>query len=114
MKLTRWFLNVAITITILNSRLWIDSSPALECGPAEDPVLRVPLTDSRPEVDGKLDEPCWKNAAKTGLLKVSGAEPSKSQTAAFILRDVDHLCVGVICAAKDAVECTPPASTAFK
>ena len=62
------------------------------------------MTDSKPVVDGKLDEPCWKDAAKTGPLTVTRGEPSKSTTEAFILRDAEHLYVGVICAGKDAAE----------
>ena len=69
-------------------------------------MLRVPVTDSAPVVDGKLDEPCWEDAAKTGPLKVTQGEPAKSTTEAFILRDVNHLYVGVICARKDAAEGT--------
>ena len=65
-------------------------------------MLRVPLTDSRPVVDGKLEEPCWKDAARTGPLTVARGKPSKATTEAFILRDADHLYVGVSCAGKDA------------
>ena len=39
------------------------------------PTLHVPLTDSRPVIDGKLDEPCWKDAARTGPLKVTAGRP---------------------------------------
>jgi len=67
-------------------------------------MLRVPVTDSKPVVDGKLEEPCWKDAAKTGLLKVTRGEPAKSTTEAFLLRDGDRLYVGVSCVAKGKTE----------
>ena len=67
-------------------------------------MLRVPLTDSRPMVDGKLDEPCWQDAAETGPLEVTRGEPAKSTTEASILHDADHLYVGARCAGKDAPE----------
>ncbi|MHC4399084.1 MAG: sugar-binding protein [Planctomycetota bacterium] len=54
-------------------------------------------------VDGTLDEPYWKDAARTGPLEVTQGKPSKSTTEAFIRRDADHLYVGVSCAGKDAV-----------
>ncbi|MFH1918753.1 MAG: hypothetical protein ABIP48_02540 [Planctomycetota bacterium] len=67
-------------------------------------MLQVPLADSKPVVDGMLEEPCWKDAAKTGPLQVTLEEPSKAATEAFVLRDADHLYVGVSCAGKDAAE----------
>ena len=97
MKLTRWSRNVPIAIGVLGSLLYLDRAPASEHGPEERPVLRAPVTDSEPVVDGKLDEPCWKHAAKTGPLAVLGKEPARSNTEAFVLRDADHLYVGVIC-----------------
>ncbi len=95
--------NIHIAVAILGSLLCLDRVPAAESRPDKSPMLRVPPTDSKPVVDGKLDEPCWKDAARTGPLKVTRAEPSKSTTEAFILRDADHLYIGVSCAGKDAV-----------
>ncbi|MFV2069588.1 MAG: hypothetical protein ACC645_21700, partial [Pirellulales bacterium] len=74
-------------------------------------MLRVPLTDSKPAVNGKIDEPCWKDAARTGPLKVIGGKPAKSTTEAFILRDADNLYVGVICAEKGAATGMDPGDT---
>jgi len=73
--------------------------------------LQVPVTDSKPVVDGKLEEPCWKDAARTGPLVVTKGKPSKSATEAFISRDAEHLYVGVICAGKDAAEGMDPGHT---
>ena len=70
----------------------------------ERPTLRVPLTDSKPVVDGRLDEPCWKHAAKTGPLAVLGKGPARSNTEAFVLRDADHLYVGVICPGMESAD----------
>ena len=61
------------------------------------PVLQVPIGDSKPVIDGKLDEPCWKKAAATGTLKPERGNPLKSTTNAFVFRDADRLYVGVSC-----------------
>jgi len=60
-------------------------------------MLPVPVIDAKPVVDGKLDEACWKSAAATGILKVTHGNPSKATTTAFIVRDADHLYVGIRC-----------------
>ena len=88
--------NVNIAVAILSSLLWLDRLPAAESRPDKRTMLWVPLTDSRPVVDGRLDEPCWKDAAKTGPLGITRGNPAKSTTEAFILREADHLHVGVI------------------
>ena len=103
--------NVHIAVAILSSLLCLDQVPAAESRHDKRPMLRVPLTDSKPVVDGKLDEPCWKDAAKTGPLKVRRGKPEKSTTEAFILRDAEHLYVGVICAGKDAAAGMAPGHT---
>ena len=99
---TKGLRNVHIAVAILGSLLCLDRVPAAESGPDKRHVLRVPLTDSKLVVDGKLDEPCWKDAARTGPLEVTRPTAAKSTTEAFILRDADHLYVGVSCAGKDA------------
>ncbi|MHC4402045.1 MAG: sugar-binding protein, partial [Planctomycetota bacterium] len=104
MNLARWLRHVHIAVAILGSLLCLDRAPAAESGADKRPMLRVPATDSTPVVDGKLDETCWKDAAKTGPLAVTQGKPSKSTTEAFILRDADHLYVGVSCAGKDAAD----------
>ncbi len=103
--------NVHIAIAILGSFLCLHRASAAEGGPDKRPVLQVPTTDSAPVVDGKLEDPCWKDAAKTGPLAVTRAEPSKSATQTFISRDAEHLYVGVICAGKDAAEGIDPGDT---
>jgi sugar lactone lactonase YvrE len=61
------------------------------------PMLCVPMTIACPVMDGKLDEPCWQEAARTGPLKVPSAATGSPITEAFLLRDADHLCVGIRC-----------------
>ena len=102
MKLTRSLRNVPIAVAILGSFLSLHWALAAESRPDSRPALQVPATDSTPVVDGKLDDPCWKDAAKTGPLTVTQGESAQSTTEAFILRDAEHLYVGVSCAWKDA------------
>ena len=117
---TQWLRNIHIAVAILSSLLCLDRAPAGRgvdapnasasgYGSNEDsrmnpgrPMLRVPVTDSTPVVDGKLEEPCWKATAKTGPIKIARGGPARSTTEAFILRDADHLYIGVSCAGKDA------------
>ena len=92
---------IPVAVAVLASLLCLDRGPVVRGGSDERPALVVPATDSRPVVDGKLDEPCWKNAARTGPLTVIRAVSAKSTTEALILRDADHLFVGVRCAGKE-------------
>ena len=98
--------NVHVAVAVLGSLMCLDRAPAAQSRPDQRPMLQVPVTDSKPVIDGKLDDPCWKDAAKTGPLAVTRGESAKSTTEAFILRDAEHLYVGVICAGKDATEGT--------
>lgn len=95
--------NAQIAIAILAILLGIDTVAA-EGEPNKKPTLQTPLTDSKPVVDGKLDEPCWEDAARTGPLTVARGRPSGATTEAFVLRDADHLYVGVRCAGKGIKE----------
>ncbi len=104
MKLTGWSRRVHIAGALLSSLLYLDGAPAAESEADKRPKLRVPATDTRPVVDGKLDEPCWKGAARTGSLAVMRGKPSKATTEAFLLRNADHLYVGASCTGKDAAE----------
>jgi len=101
---TEWLRNVHIAVAVLGSFFCLDRAWAAEGGPDERPMLRVPTTDTQPVVNGKLDDPCWKDASKTGPLTITAGEASKSTTEAFISRDAEHLYVGVSCAGKDAAE----------
>ena len=96
--------NIHFAVAVLGSLVCLHRVPAAESGSAKRPTLHVPATDSTPVVDGKLEEPCWKDAARTGPLKVTGGMPSKSTTEAFIFRGADRLYVGVRCAGKDVAK----------
>ncbi len=67
---------------------------------AVEPALQVPVTTSTPVMDGKLDEPCWRDAARTGPLNVTTGQPGHANTEALILQDADHLYIGLQCAGK--------------
>ena len=73
-------------------------APAAEqSGDGDRPVLQVPVCESKLVIDGRLDEPRWNEAAATGPLKREQGRPAKSTTKAFMLRDAEHLYVGVTC-----------------
>ena len=58
--------NVHVAVAILGSLLCLDRAPAAESRPDKRPMLRVPLTDSKPVVDGKL--------AQGGRMAFSGGD----------------------------------------
>ncbi|MFV2068340.1 MAG: hypothetical protein ACC645_15330, partial [Pirellulales bacterium] len=111
MELKRLLRNISIGVAILGSLPCLGRALAAASNPDKRPVLRVPLTDSKLVVDGKIDEPCWQDAARTGPLKITGGKPAKSTTEAFVLGDADHLYVGVICAEKGAATGMDPGHT---
>lgn len=71
--------------------------PAAQPGDVDRPVLQVPVSNSAPVIDGRLDEPCWKEAAAIGPLTCEQGTPAKSITKALVLRDADRLYIGVTC-----------------
>ena len=62
------------------------TEPPRSLSPGRKPTLRVPLRDSKPAIDGTLEEPCWREAARTGPLKVTPGAPRKSITEALLVR----------------------------
>ena len=96
--------NIHIAAAILGSFLCLDRGAAAEIRPGKRTTLRVPRTDSKLVVDGKLEEPCWKDAAETGPLRVAWGAPAKSTTEAFLLRDAHHLYVGVRCTSRNVAD----------
>jgi len=86
---------IAFSSAALSARL----PAAQRSGDVNRPVLQVSVSDSAPVIDGRLDEPCWQEAAATGPLKPERGKLAKSTTKAFVLRDADHLYVGVACGA---------------
>lgn len=62
------------------------------------PNVQVPKLDKSPQVDGRLDEPIWKNAAVcTGFRVLDGTTPAKRPTEARVYHDGKALYIGVIC-----------------
>lgn len=89
---------IASTIGILLAEF----APGLLAAPTADrgdrPVLAVPVVSgSVPVIDGQLNEPCWQLAAATAPFAHEAGRPADSLTRALVLRDADHLYVGVIC-----------------
>ena len=93
-----------VAIAVLGTLLFVAQAGSAGNTSGAKPTLQVPLTDSEPVIDGNLEDPCWKAAAKTGALAVTRGRPSKSTTEAYILRDADHLYVGVSCTREDAAK----------
>lgn len=98
-----------VLISVLGSVPAGGRTAAVESRPEGRPVLQVPSTDSRPAIDGKLDEPSWKRAACTGPLQVIGGNSAESpRTEAYLLRDADHLIIGLRCTGGLGAPIVPP------
>ena len=76
------------------------------------PVLQVGQAEVAPVIDGVLSDVCWKTAASTGPLRVTGGRPDAgaSQTEVSVLRDADQLYIALRCTG--ALHTTTPESTA--
>ena len=101
---TKRLRSIPSMVVVLCSLMGLGRVPAGESKPDERPMLRVPVTGSSPVIDGRLDEPSWQEAARTGPLKVASGEPKKPITEAFLLRDADHLYIGLSCAGLAGVD----------
>ncbi len=107
-----WLVAAVLVMGLAWVRCGAAEAPAATRAGEKAPILPVPLTDSNPVIDGKIEEPCWKSAAKTGPLKITGGTSAKSATEAFLLCDADHLYVGVSCTAKEDAPPEKPAEGA--
>ena len=109
--------SIALAAALLGALLCSGPAPAADSRPA-GLSLYVPSTDSRPVIDGKLDEPFWKDTARTGPLKVTASQPGTSTTEALILHDAGQLyvalrCTGKLAEAADEKASAPPNSQEF-
>lgn len=92
----------------------VNQAPAEASGPDERRVLHVPLTESQPTIDGRLDEPTWQQAARMGPLGSHAEAAPRSGGGApcievYLLRDAGQLLVGLRCAGDLAtLETAPP------
>jgi len=68
--------------------------------PPSEPRVEVPLAKSPPRIDGRLDDPCWRDAAVitnfTQVLPYEGASPSEP-TEIRLLYDENNLYIAVRC-----------------
>lgn len=111
MNVRRRLQNIHIVIAVLGSLLWFGRAPGAQREPDKRSAWPVPASDSKPLIDGRLVEPCWEGALKTGPLAGMGKGPTACATEAFISRDANHLYVGVVCAGKDAPEAADRGAT---
>jgi len=94
---TTAFWGIASSVALLVAEGAEHASAGQRRGTHAGPILQVPVSDSKPVIDGRLDEPCWTVAAATGPLMQERGKPARSTTTAFVLRDAEHLHVGVTC-----------------
>jgi hypothetical protein len=62
------------------------------------PVVQAVYVDAAPVIDGKLDDPCWSQAARLeGFFAPNVDQPSPEETIGLICVDSTAIYVGVIC-----------------
>ena len=76
------------------AELWL----AERSGPPPKPVANCRLTESRPYLDGNLDDDCWRDATPIVLKSADGSVRSGYETRAFLTYDAEYLYVGINCA----------------
>ena len=61
-------------------------------------AVQCPRTDTPPKLDGKLDDACWRAAAKLdGFQRHDGSGPATDQTEGFVVRDGKNLYIAMRC-----------------
>jgi hypothetical protein len=75
------------------AELWL----ANRSGPPPKPVLACRPTETRPYLDGKLDDPCWSSARPVQLQNAAGETAASYPTAVQMTYDRDFLYVAVRC-----------------
>ncbi|HZY85402.1 MAG TPA: hypothetical protein VFE78_11265, partial [Gemmataceae bacterium] len=76
------------------AELWL----ANRTGPAPKPTLTCRFTETRPFLDGKLDDLCWKGAAPARLQNAAGTTRDDCPTEVRMAYDRDFLYLAVRCA----------------
>ncbi|MBN1341617.1 MAG: DUF4091 domain-containing protein [Phycisphaerae bacterium] len=75
---------------------WSTAAPAGEHG--QPPTIRIPKLAKRPQIDGRLTDPLWKQAAVcAGFVTLDGKTPAAQPTEARVYYTQDELCVGFEC-----------------
>jgi hypothetical protein len=74
------------------------ASPTPPTGTWTAPIITVSTCAASPKIDGKLDEPCWKDATHVaGFYRLAGGAPVPEQTEAWLCADKDHLYIAFHC-----------------
>jgi len=74
------------------AELWLSK----QSGPCPKPLALCRLTDSRPLLDGKLDDACWKDLQPV-VLKNAVGETKEYNTQAWFAYDQDYLYIALRC-----------------
>ncbi|MFQ5698795.1 MAG: DUF5916 domain-containing protein [Myxococcota bacterium] len=97
----RWpRLTLLLLVASLALPRWSPGAPASAASEGEAPSVEAVRVEVPPVLDGKLDDPAWKEAAQIGPLTqvdpVEGARPTQ-RTSVRIVYDKDSLYLGIRC-----------------
>ncbi len=87
------------------SELWLEKPTGLP----PKPVCSCRLTDSRPFLDGKLDDDCWKTGQAIKLRNATGTTTEQYPTEVRITYDKDYLFLAVRCGHPEGKKVAPAA-----
>ncbi|AIE85386.1 carbohydrate binding family 9 domain-containing protein [Fimbriimonas ginsengisoli] len=95
--------SAAVAVWIAGAVAWGQMSssipnPPIPTGEWKKATYQIPKAETRPAIDGKLDDACWKGALHaSGFYRFQSTEPLKEQTEAWICADKTHLYVAFHC-----------------
>ena len=77
---------------------WLRFSTVPVEEPPPTPSVAIPFLSGELQLDGRLDEACWQEAAEIVLLRRNGATPPKAERATLrVAYTADALVVGAVC-----------------
>jgi hypothetical protein len=77
---------------------WLFACTGRLAADARLPLLAIRPAVAAPEIDGKLDDPCWKDAACAApFVEVGGQKIAAEQTSVFITYTDRALCLAFVC-----------------
>ena len=89
-----------LTLCVLTSKALLANTDHASAATSAHREIKATRTETPPEIDGKLDDACWQNSAKTGNLiqfEPQRGEPATQPTTIYLVYDANKLYVAFEC-----------------
>ena len=89
-----------LTLCVLTSKALLANTDHASDATSAHREIKAARTETPPEIDGKLDDACWQNSAKTGNLiqfEPQRGEPATQPTTIYLVYDANKLYVAFEC-----------------